>query len=68
MLVLSRKAGERIAIGKDIVITIVRIGQDKVRIGISAPKDMNIVRSELQTTDGSREGHGSARIIQEEKT
>lgn len=68
MLVLNRRAGERILIGPDIVITIVRIGADKVRIGVDAPKDMNIVRSELQTTDGSHGGHGSAHVIQEEKT
>lgn len=47
MLVLSRKAGERILIGDDVAITIVRIGPNSVRIGIEAPKSMNIVREEL---------------------
>ena len=47
MLVLSRKAGERLLIGDDIAITIVRIGPNSVRIGIEAPRDMNIVREEL---------------------
>ncbi len=47
MLVLSRKTSERILIGDDITITIVRIGPNSVRIGIEAPKDMNIVREEL---------------------
>jgi len=47
MLVLSRKAGERILIGEDIAITIVRIGPNTVKIGIDAPRDMNIVREEL---------------------
>ena len=47
MLVLSRKPGERILIGDDIVVTIVRIGPNNVRVGIEAPRDLNIVREEL---------------------
>jgi carbon storage regulator len=47
MLVLSRKPGERILIGDDVAITIVRIGPNTVRLGIDAPRDMNIVREEL---------------------
>ncbi len=47
MLVLSRKTSERILIGDDVAITIVRIGPNSVRIGIEAPKTMNIVREEL---------------------
>ena len=47
MLVLSRKTSERILIGDDIAITIVRIGPNSVRIGIEAPKGMNILREEL---------------------
>lgn len=48
MLVLSRKAGERILIGDDIVITVVRTGRDVVRIGIDAPTDIKIIRKELK--------------------
>lgn len=47
MLVLSRKAGERILIGDDVAVTVVRIGPNSVRIGIEAPRSMNIVREEL---------------------
>lgn len=47
MLVLSRKPGEKIRIGDNITITIVRIGPNTVRLGIDAPRDMNIVRDEL---------------------
>lgn len=47
MLVLSRKPGERILIGDKVSITIVRIGPNTVRLGIDAPRDMNIVREEL---------------------
>ena len=47
MLVLSRKPGERILIGDQVAITVVRIGPNSVRLGIDAPRDMNIVREEL---------------------
>ena len=47
MLVLSRKSGERIHIGENITLTIVRIGPNIVRLGIDAPRDLNIVREEL---------------------
>ena len=48
MLVLSRKAGERIWIGDDISVTVVRISGGGVRIGIEAPKEMPVVREELK--------------------
>lgn len=47
MLVLSRKTGERILIGDQITLTVVRIGPNNVRIGIEAPREMNIVREEI---------------------
>jgi len=50
MLVLSRRAGESILIGDDIKIHIVKTG-DRVRIGIEAPRSVNVVRTEL--VDGS---------------
>ena len=37
MLVLTRKVGEKIHVGSEVVITVVRIQNDKVRIGIEAP-------------------------------
>jgi carbon storage regulator len=48
MLVLSRKVGERVRIGEDIVVTIVDIRGDKVRLGFEAPDDIPIVRTELE--------------------
>jgi carbon storage regulator len=47
MLVLTRKAGERILVGDKIVITVVRIGPMAIRLGIEAPIGENIVREEL---------------------
>lgn len=50
MLILSRKKGESIKIGDDIEIYITDIKGDKVRLGISAPEDMKISRTELYLT------------------
>lgn len=47
MLVLTRKVDERIQVGSDVTITIVRIGPGCVRIGIEAPPHMEILRGEL---------------------
>jgi carbon storage regulator len=47
MLVLSRKKNETIIIDDHIVITVVEIRGDKVRLGIEAPKEVPIHRSEV---------------------
>ena len=47
MLVLSRRMGEQISIGDNIIVTVVRISPIDVRIGIEAPKEMSIARHEL---------------------
>ena len=47
MLVLSRKENERIRVGESIVVTVVRLGGDKVRLGIEAPPDVLVLRDEL---------------------
>lgn len=46
-LVLKRRPGEKIAIGADIVIEVVSINGNQVRLGIHAPKDVKILRTEL---------------------
>ncbi|MFC5557609.1 carbon storage regulator CsrA [Ureibacillus thermophilus] len=48
MLVLSRKKGESIWIGDDIEIIISEVKGDQVKIGIRAPKHIDIVRGELR--------------------
>ncbi len=52
MLVLSRKIGERVLIGDDVVVTLVRIGPNSIRLGIEAPQWMKIVRDELTAPAG----------------
>ena len=47
MLVLTRKQGEKILIGDDIVITILDVRGDSIRIGIDAPRGVGIQRDEV---------------------
>jgi carbon storage regulator len=47
MLVLTRKVGEQICIGGQIVVTVVRIQSDKVRLGFEAPADVIVHREEI---------------------
>jgi carbon storage regulator len=51
MLVLSRKENERIRVGESIVVTVVRLGGDKVRLGIEAPADVLVLRDELDVNE-----------------
>lgn len=47
MLVLSRKVGEQIVIGEDIVLTVVDVRGDTVRLGIAAPRHVTVNRAEV---------------------
>jgi len=47
MLVLSRRESQRIKLGDSIVVTVVRLGADRVRLGIDAPRNVVILREEL---------------------
>ncbi len=47
MLVLNRKLGEKIVIGKDIIISIEDIDRGKVRLGIKAPVEIAVHRHEI---------------------
>ena len=47
MLILTRRVGENIVIGNDIVISTLGVRGNQVRIGISAPKDVPVHRDEI---------------------
>ncbi|MBU6175129.1 MAG: carbon storage regulator CsrA [Planctomycetes bacterium] len=47
MLVLTRKAGERILIANNIVVEVLEVQGNRVRIGIQAPSNVSILRQEL---------------------
>ncbi len=59
MLVLSRLVGEKIYIGQNIVLTVVEVDRNKVRLGIEAPREIPVVRSELLPPEN--DGSGEAR-------
>jgi carbon storage regulator len=48
MLVLNRTPGQVLTIGDDIRITIVAVNGKNVRVGIDAPRDVTVLRSELE--------------------
>jgi len=54
MLVLSRKRGEQLLIGDDIVVTVVECNGSRIKIGIEAPNDVRIVRGELTSQFAGR--------------
>jgi len=47
MLVLSRKKGEKLLVGEEVEIIVLEIAGDRVKLGISAPKGLKILKSEL---------------------
>ena len=47
MLILQRKRGESLLIGEDISITVVSVDGERVRLAISAPPEVSVLRSEL---------------------
>lgn len=47
MLVLTRRIGEAIRVGKDVVVTIMGLKGNQVRLGIDAPKEVTVHREEI---------------------
>lgn len=47
MLILSRRAGESLTIGDDIVVTVVAINGNQIRLGIAAPREVRVLREEI---------------------
>jgi carbon storage regulator len=51
MLVLTRKPGEDILIGHNVTVRVVAAGTSKVKIGVDAPKHVDVIRSELAVSE-----------------
>ena len=58
MLVLTRKLNEIIRIGADISVVVVLIDRNKVRLGVKAPRNVPVFRSELVDEPPAEEGEG----------
>lgn len=54
-LTLSRGAGEKLLIGDDVVIEVVRVGSHRARLRIVAPSSVRILRAELEAEEESAE-------------
>ena len=65
MLVLSRQRDETIMIGDDIEVTVVDIRGDKVRLGITAPKEISVHRKEVYDAI-RRENRAAAQVKPED--
>lgn len=51
MLVLSRRMNEKVLIGDEIVVSVVRVEGNQVRLGITAPREIRVLRSEIAPRD-----------------
>jgi carbon storage regulator len=47
MLILTRRVGETLIIGDDVIVTVLGIKGNQVRIGVKAPKDVSVHREEI---------------------
>ena len=61
MLVLSRKQNQEVIIGDNIKITVLKTRGNTVRLGIEAPRDIKVVRGELDCEPASSDDHGRKR-------
>ncbi|TWU58785.1 hypothetical protein Poly51_15650 [Rubripirellula tenax] len=66
MLVLSRKEGEQLLIGDNIVLTINRLSGNRVAIGIEAPREVRIVRGELDRHEVASPGSAPVAMSMDE--
>lgn len=64
MLIITRRAGERIMVGDDIVVEVMEIVGNSVRIGIKAPRSVSVYREEIYTAvrDENRAAADSASV------
>ena len=65
MLILPRRKNESIAIGDDVVVTVIDVRGDKVRLGINAPKEISVHRKEVYDAI-RRENRAAAQVKPED--
>ena len=67
MLVLTRKTNQSIMIGDDIEVAVLAVSRDKIRLGITAPRDVPVFRKEVYVSikDVGEGGDGDVGIAEE---
>jgi carbon storage regulator len=61
MLILTRRVGETLVIGPDIEVTVLGVKGSQVRVGVNAPKDVRVDRSEIRLRiDAEKRAAGAA--------
>ena len=58
MLVLTRKTNQSIMIGDDVEVTVLAVSRDKIRLGITAPRDIPVFRKEVYLSIKGETGEG----------
>ncbi len=56
MLVLTRKTNQSIMIGDDVEVSVLAVSRDKIRLGITAPRDIPVFRKEVYLSIKGEEG------------
>lgn len=64
MLVLTRRVGESIQINENVTVTVVEVNGGRIRLGIEAPQDVRVRRTELPDVAERRELQGMRRRLQ----
>lgn len=63
MLILTRRTGETIMIGDEITVTVISVQDNQVRLGINAPKDVEVHREEIYERIQSEKHEGKRREV-----
>lgn len=61
MLILSRRPGESLTIGDDVVVTVIGVAGNQIRLGITAPRQVQVLREEVYKA--MRENHAAANAL-----
>jgi carbon storage regulator len=68
MLILTRRIGETIVIGGDVNVTLLGMAGNQIRIGVKAPREVEVHREEIYKKNSTRESGGTMQLISLQKT